>query len=152
MVLPGRFASGGGGLGGTSAQETPRVNTMPSPGAELEGGGQRAPRPDVAAEALHKKSPSCRPMTHMCTHVPCTRRRAMQPCETLTPSPMQCSYSTRSAERPHLLLHQGPPLGTPAVVRGVRDGRGAAEVAQLNGPLVTQQQVFNLKNSRRQPL
>ena len=50
---------------------------------------------------------------------------------------------------PHLLLYQRPLLGTPAIVRKVRHRCGAAEVTQLDGALVTQQQVFNLENSRR---
>lgn len=45
---------------------------------------------------------------------------------------------------PHLLLHHGSLLCTPAVVRVVGDGGGTAKVTQLNGPLGAEQQVLNL--------
>lgn len=57
----------------------------------------------------------------------------------------------RGQARAHLFLYQRPLLGAPAVVGEVRYGRGTAKVTQLNGPLVTQQQVFNLQNFRKWP-
>lgn len=51
----------------------------------------------------------------------------------------------------HLFFYEGPPLGAPAVVRVMRYGRGTAKVTQLDGPLVTEQQVFHLQNSKDSP-
>lgn len=56
----------------------------------------------------------------------------------------RASFPQHRPRSAHLFLHQGSPLGAPAVVRVVRDGRGTAKVTQLNGPLITKQQVLNL--------
>lgn len=70
--------------------------------------------------------------------------------ERLRSSTKRAYSMRRPGPTSHLVLHQGPLLGTPAVVRVVQCGRGTAEVTQLNGPLVAKQQVFNLQNARRQ--
>lgn len=47
----------------------------------------------------------------------------------------------------HLILHHGPLLGRPAVVRVVGYCGGTAKVTQLDGALVTDQQVLNLEEA-----